>query len=304
MRGGRIPNLPQMLTDAGIKHSQAGVQQLCCSLSTGYQQVPKNEKQSLVGQVFRSVAPSYDLMNDLMSVGMHRLWKDHLVESLAPFAGMKHLDVAGGTGDIAFRVLEAIKVAEKKQNAPFHRKPTVTDSEEEEKEGISGSVVVCDINESMLKEGEKKAISRSITPEEMQWTVGNAEILPFEDGTFDSYTIGFGIRNVTNREAALREAKRVLRPGGRFLCLEFSKVVVPGLQQLYDAYSFNVIPQIGKLVAGDAESYQYLVESIRLFPGQEEFASMIKDAGFKEVEWENLSTGIVAIHSGINSGSC
>lgn len=263
----------------------------CSVLNAGYQQVPKNEKQSLVGQVFRSVAPSYDLMNDLMSVGMHRLWKDHLVKSLAPFPGMKHLDVAGGTGDIAFRVLEAIKAAEERSAQHVTDRPP------------AGSVVVCDINEPMLKEGEKKAIRQSITPEEMQWIVGNAENLPFEDGTFDSYTIAFGIRNVTDRDAALREAKRVLRLGGRFMCLEFSKVVVPGLQQLYDAYSFNVIPEIGRLVAGDAQSYQYLVESIRMFPGQQEFAEMIRDAGFTEVEWENLSTGIVAIHSGINPGT-
>jgi 2-methoxy-6-polyprenyl-1,4-benzoquinol methylase len=275
--------------------------------NAGYQQVPKNEKQSLVGQVFRSVAPSYDIMNDLMSVGMHRLWKDHLVKSLAPFPGMKHLDVAGGTGDIAFRVLEAIKVAERRITH-HERWPSSTEPKEGSAQHVTdrppaGSVVVCDINESMLKEGEKKAVHRSITPEEMQWIVGNAENLPFEDGSFDSYTIGFGIRNVTDRDAALREAKRVLRPGGRFMCLEFSKVVVPGLQQLYDVYSFNVIPEIGRLVAGDAHSYQYLVESIRMFPGQQEFARMIKDAGFTEVEWENLSTGIVAIHTGINPGT-
>jgi ubiquinone/menaquinone biosynthesis methyltransferase len=151
----------------------------------------------------------------------------------------------------------------------------------------------------MLKEGESKAVSQGIDATSIEWVEGNAESLPFEDGAFDSYTIAFGIRNVTDRPAALREAQRVLRPGGRFLCLEFSKVVVPGLQQLYDLYSFNVIPEIGRVVAGDADSYRYLVESIRMFPGQEEFASMVRDAGFRAVRYENLTAGVVAIHSGV-----
>lgn len=150
----------------------------------------------------------------------------------------------------------------------------------------------------MLEEGRKKAEGRGIGPESMQWVEGNAEALPFDSGVFDSYTVAFGIRNVTDRAAALREAHRVLRPGGRFLCLEFSKVVVPGMQQLYDLYSFNVIPQIGRVVANDAASYQYLVESIRMFPDQETWAGMIEDAGFRGVDYENLTLGVVAIHSG------
>jgi 2-methoxy-6-polyprenyl-1,4-benzoquinol methylase len=231
-------------------------------------------------------------MNDLMSGGFHRLWKDHLVQSLAPFAGQRHIDVAGGTGDVAFRVLRAIKDAER--NLGGSKENT------DEAVSCSGSVVVCDINAAMLEEGRRKAASQGVdTRGSIQWVEGNAECLPFENNEFDSYTIAFGIRNVTNRAAALREAWRILRPGGRFLCLEFSKVVVPGLQELYDLYSFNVIPEIGRVVAGDAESYRYLVESIRMFPGQEEFAQMIRDAGFTTVSYENLTAGVVAIHSGL-----
>lgn len=227
-------------------------------------------------------------MNDLMSGGLHRLWKDHLVQSLAPFAGQRHLDVAGGTGDVAFRVLRGIRDSEARITSTGTK--------------CLGSVVVCDINTAMLKEGERKAASQGIDATSIEWVEGNAENLPFEDRAFDSYTIAFGIRNVTDRPAALREARRVLRPGGRFLCLEFSKVIVPGLQQLYDVYSFRVIPEIGRVVAGDAESYRYLVESIRMFPGQEEFASMVREAGFRAVMYENLTAGVVAIHSGVNPG--
>jgi len=249
-------------------------------------------------------------MNDLMSGGLHRLWKDRLVESLAPFPGMRHLDVAGGTGDVAFRVYKAIRDAEKLRNAAS-RLPqtnptttttttTATPSSSSPQSADVGSVVVCDINAAMLQEGERKAAAQGIDSASMQFIEGNAEQLPFPDSSFDSYTIAFGIRNVTDRMAALREARRVLRPGGRFLCLEFSKIVLPGLQQLYDLYSFNVIPAMGQLVANDSESYRYLVESIRMFPGQTEWAEMIRDAGFGVVEYENLTGGVVAIHSGVN----
>lgn len=283
----------------------------------GFQEVPREEKQSLVGKVFSNVAPSYDVMNDLMSGGLHRLWKDRLVESLAPFAGMRHLDVAGGTGDVAFRVFDAIRDAERLRDAAASPSSTGSRSDHPEVtpsipskgkpycpkiDAEVGSVVVCDINASMLKEGEKKAAARGIDLASIQWVEGNAEELPFDDNTFDSYTIAFGIRNVTDRQTALCEARRVLRPGGRFLCLEFSKVVVPGLQQLYDMYSFNVIPEIGRVVAGDAESYRYLVESIRMFPSQEEFAEMIRTAGFSAVQFENLTAGVVALHSGVKGG--
>jgi len=243
-----------------------------------------------------------------MSGGLHRLWKDRLVESLAPFPGMRHLDVAGGTGDVAFRVYRSIRDAEKLQDAalrlstihPATTATTTTTPPSPTQAADVGSVVVCDINSAMLQEGERKAAAQGIDSASMQFIEGNAELLPFPDNTFDSYTIAFGIRNVTDRMAALHEARRVLRPGGRFLCLEFSKVVVPGLQQLYDLYSFNVIPAMGHFVANDSESYKYLVESIRMFPGQTEWADMIREAGFGVVDYENLTGGVVAIHSGVN----
>jgi 2-methoxy-6-polyprenyl-1,4-benzoquinol methylase len=223
-------------------------------------------------------------MNDLMSGGLHRLWKDHLVhETLRPFSGQRHLDVAGGTGDVGFRVLRAIRKAEAQSKAPE-----------------PGSVVVCDISPEMLEEGKKKAEQASDLARDkgLSFVEGNAESLSFPDASFDSYTIAFGIRNVTDRDAALREAYRVLKPGGRFLCLEFSHITQPGLREAYDLYSFNVIPRIGGLVANDTESYQYLVESIRKFPDQEAFAGMIKAAGFRAVTYENLNLGLVAMHSG------
>ncbi|KAK9813099.1 hypothetical protein WJX72_009000 [[Myrmecia] bisecta] len=255
--------------------------------SFGFKEVAAEEKVGLVGEVFRSVAPSYDIMNDLMSAGLHRLWKDRLVSKLCPFAGMQHLDVAGGTGDIAFRVLEAIRRAEtdvQQQSGEPHPSP--------------GVVTVCDINPAMLEEGKKKAIAAKYDLQGLRWQEGNAEALPFQDHSMDGYTIAFGIRNVTHIDKALQEAHRVLRPGGRFLCLEFSQVVLPGLRELYDLYSMNVIPKIGRVVANDEASYQYLVESIRRFPDQDTFAGMVEDAGLQQVEYENLSGGIVAIHSG------
>ncbi|GAQ83476.1 ubiquinone biosynthesis methyltransferase [Klebsormidium nitens] len=251
----------------------------------GYKKVSREEKTTLVGEVFKNVAPSYDLMNDLMSGGMHRLWKDRFVKKLHPFVGMQHLDVAGGTGDIAFRVLDAIREQEPKQ--------------EQAAWGPRSSVVVCDINPAMLEVGKKRAQERGLGEASgLQWVEGNAEKLPFEDASFDTYSIVFGIRNVTDIEAALREAHRVLKPGGRFLCMEFSQVRSPTLRALYDAYSFSVIPVLGDVVARDRASYQYLVESIRKFPSQKKFASMIAAAGFQEVTYENLVAGAVAIHSG------
>ncbi|PRW45608.1 2-methoxy-6-polyprenyl-1,4-benzoquinol mitochondrial [Chlorella sorokiniana] len=290
------------------------------TIDFGFQHVPRDEKQTLVGQVFSSVAGSYDIMNDLMSGGMHRLWKDRLVEKLRPRPGQKHLDVAGGTGDVAFRVLDAMRSGQYAASSSGSWAACGSSSSaasaaqsgaaaaaaaaggEAASAGTAAAVLpavtVCDINAAMLAEGRKKAEGRGIGPEGMQWVEGNAEALPFESGVFDSYTVAFGIRNVTDRAAALREAHRVLRPGGRFLCLEFSKVVVPGMQQLYDLYSFNVIPQIGRVVANDAASYQYLVESIRMFPDQETWAGMIEAAGFRGVDYESLTFGVVAIHSG------
>ena len=240
--------------------------------SFGFRDVPEAEKEGLVREVFSSVAARYDLMNDLMSAGVHRIWKDAMVEWLNPRPGWRVLDVAGGTGDIAFRIVDMARMR-----------------------GGEADVTVCDINAQMLGEGVRRAAEK--TESAIQWVCGDAEKLPVPDNHFDAYTIAFGIRNVTHLDIALREAYRVLKPGGRFLCLEFSKVEVPGLDTLYDAYSFKLLPKIGGLVAGDADSYRYLAESIRRFPPQAEFARMIGVAGLSQVKIRNLSGGIAAMHS-------
>jgi demethylmenaquinone methyltransferase/2-methoxy-6-polyprenyl-1,4-benzoquinol methylase len=240
--------------------------------SFGFREVPEDDKEALVKEVFSSVAARYDLMNDLMSAGVHRIWKDALVEWLNPQPGWRCLDVAGGTGDIAFRIAGMAR-----------------------SRGGAAAVTVCDINADMLGEGVRRA--REQGEAAVEWVCGNAESLPFPDAYFDAYTIAFGIRNVTHIDAALREACRVLKPGGRFLCLEFSKVQVPGLDVLYDAYSFRLLPKIGGLVAKDEDSYRYLAESIRRFPPQAKFAAMIAEAGLCQVKVRNLSGGIAAMHS-------
>lgn len=240
----------------------------------GFRDVEVGTKQGLVDEVFARVASRYDLMNDLMSGGLHRLWKSAAIAWLAPPQGpqaYRLIDVAGGTGDIAFRVLDAA--------------------------GPNAKVDVCDINNDMLCEGRVKAEKQN-RGGEVSFTQGNAESLPFDDCLFDAYTIAFGLRNVPDIEAALSEAYRVLKPGGRFMCLEFSEVDVPVLDRIYDFYSFNAIPAMGGLVAGDADSYQYLVESIRQFPNQKKLAGLVEDAGFSQVKFRNLSGGIAAIHSG------
>ncbi len=240
----------------------------------GYRDVALDDKQALVNDVFYSVASRYDLMNDLMSGGMHRLWKDAMITALNPPRGdtpFALLDVAGGTGDIAFRAAKA--------------------------SGHGFRATVCDINADMLAVGRERALKQHLD-DRVSFVEGNAETLAFPDRAFDAYTIAFGIRNVPRIDAALREAYRVLRPGGRFLCLEFSTVDVPGLDKLYDLFSFKVIPPLGRTVTGDAESYQYLVESIRKFPRPPAFADMIRAAGFARVSWQPLSGGIVALHSG------
>lgn len=236
----------------------------------GFKTVAENDKAGMVHGVFTNVASKYDIMNDVMSVGIHRVWKDAMMDWLAPRPGQRLLDVAGGTGDISFRFLD---------RAP------------------DASAVVLDMTESMLIEGRKRAEAGNLV-EKLDWVVGDAMALPFEDNSFDRYTISFGIRNVTRIPDALAEACRVLKPGGRLMVLEFSQLPNDGMQKLYDLYSFNVIPRMGKLIADDAESYQYLVESIRKFPDQDSFADMIKTAGFDNVKYRNLSMGIAALHSG------
>jgi demethylmenaquinone methyltransferase / 2-methoxy-6-polyprenyl-1,4-benzoquinol methylase len=235
----------------------------------GFSDVDEDEKAGLVRGVFSSVAQRYDVMNDLMSGGVHRLWKDRLVRRINPRAGETVLDLAGGTGDIAFRILRA--------------------SEAE--------VVVCDINEAMIGVGRDRGVDRGQL-EGIEWTVGDAETLPFADASMNACCIAFGLRNVTRPPVALAEILRVLRPGGRFFCLEFSKVIVPGLDRLYDAYSFNILPKIGKLVADDEASYRYLAESIRQFPDQEGLAAMMRRVGFANVGYDSWSGGIVALHRG------
>lgn len=271
-----------MLSSTSPLHSHA--------TSFGFKHVREEEKSQMVGNVFSSVASNYDLMNDLMSGGLHRLWKDRLVSMLNPFPGMKHLDVAGGTGDVAFKILDGISSIKRRAN-----QDPINDHLQEETQ-----IHVCDINPNMLNVGKKRAIERGLGEDKsLIWVEGDAEALSFEDNTMDGYTIAFGIRNVTHIEKVLAEAYRVLKHGGRFLCLELSHVEVPVFKELYDYYSFAIIPAVGELVAGDRDSYQYLVESIRRFPPQVKFASMIADAGFQKVEYENLVGGVVAIHSGL-----
>jgi len=236
----------------------------------GFQTVGEDEKAGMVHGVFSNVASNYDVMNDAMSMGIHRVWKDAMMDWLAPRDGQRLLDVAGGTGDISFRFL---------RRAPGAR------------------ATVLDMTESMLIEGQKRAEAESFA-DRLNWIVGDAMALPFEANSFDAYTISFGIRNVTRIGDALSEAFRVLRPGGRLMVLEFSQLPHEGLQKLYDLYSFNVIPRMGQAIAGDRDSYQYLVESIRKFPDQEIFAGMIRAAGFEQVKYRNLSMGIAALHSG------
>ncbi|XP_078444977.1 S-adenosyl-L-methionine-dependent methyltransferases superfamily protein [Wolffia australiana] len=256
--------------------------------SFGFKEVTEEEKVKLVGNVFTKVAPSYDIMNDLMSGGLHRLWKDRLVSKLHPFPGMKHLDVAGGTGDVAFRILESI-------NSVTRQALEVSQPEGE----YDTKIYVLDINPNMLSVGKKRAAEKRLDERCLQWVEGDAEALNFRDDSMDGYTIAFGIRNVSHIERVLEEAYRVLKRGGRFLCMELSHVDVPLFKQIYDYYSFGVIPAMGEVITGDRSSYQYLVESIRRFPKQEKFAKMIADAGFSKVEYENLVGGVVAIHSGL-----
>jgi demethylmenaquinone methyltransferase/2-methoxy-6-polyprenyl-1,4-benzoquinol methylase len=235
----------------------------------GDRQVEPEEKTKLVHGVFDSVAARYDLMNDLMSGGVHRRWKRRFIRRIRPRNGLKYLDVAGGTGDIAFKIKKAAPNAE---------------------------ITLCDLTEEMLLVGRDRAVDKGYL-NDFEWVTGNAEKLPFEDESFDVYTISFGLRNVTRIDSALKEAHRVLKPGGKFYCLEFSHVEDELIKKFYDLYSYNVIPKIGKIVASDEDSYQYLVESIRKFPDQEALCERIKKSGFHHAEYINMTFGVVAIHS-------
>lgn len=235
----------------------------------GFRTVPTEAKKGLVREVFASVAPRYDLMNDLMSFGIHRAWKRIFVTTLGPRASMRMLDLAGGTGDITFAALQR----------------------------GCGHVVLSDINPAMLRVAEERAVERGLIGR-MEILCADAERLPLPDARFDAVTIAFGLRNCTDIDAVLREAERVLRPGGRFLCLEFSRVTVAALAPAYDAYSFKVLPLMGRYVAKDEEAYRYLAESIRKFPPQPELARRMREAGLERVTWRDLSGGIAAIHSG------
>src|SRR5215813_10648112 len=240
----------------------------------GFRRVPEGQKAPLIRAVFESIAERYDFMNDLMRAGIHRWWKSEMVALLKPRPGQRLLDVAGGTGDIALRVF-----------------PHLT-----QREAAEGEAVICDVSEAMLAIGRARALDRGILTG-IEWLCADAERLPVADRSVDLYTIGFGLRNVTHIEEALAEARRVLKPGGRFLCLEFTPEITPFLQPLYDLYSFQIVPLLGQVVTGDRDAYAYLVESIRRFPRQSELAEMIGRAGLDQVKFRNLTGGVAALHS-------
>ena len=237
----------------------------------GYQEVPVNEKAEKVAQVFHSVANKYDIMNDLMSMGVHRIWKMFTLNQAGARPGMRVLDLAGGTGDLAMKFANQV--------------------------GSTGEVVLADINSSMLEEGRRRLIDKGIVSN-VRYAQVNAEALPFPDHSFDIITIAFGLRNVTDKDAALRSMKRVLKPGGKLLILEFSKPISATFNKLYDLYSFTALPMMGKIITGDAKSYRYLTESIRMHPDQETLKQMMIDAGFEHFDYHNLSGGVVALHTG------
>jgi len=247
------------------------------TIDFGFQEIPESEKQSRVRGVFDSVASNYDLMNDAMSLGIHRVWKNMVMAKLNPQPGEVHLDVAGGTGDLARRFIKAAEEVRQRRG------------------GGPARAIICDINAEMLLAGVDPKKDAGM---DMSRVCGDAQNLPFPDASVDVVTIAFGIRNVTDRDMALREFHRVLKPGGRLGVLEFATPPTKWLRQFYDAYSFNVIPPMGKVLANDRESYQYLVESIRRFPKQAQFAKMVKEAGFLRVKWDDYSGGIAALHTG------
>nr|WP_206052626.1 MULTISPECIES: bifunctional demethylmenaquinone methyltransferase/2-methoxy-6-polyprenyl-1,4-benzoquinol methylase UbiE [Neptunomonas] len=242
------------------------------TIDFGYRQIPVEDKVSHVADVFHSVAGKYDLMNDLMSGGIHRLWKKLTIEQSGARRGHSILDIAGGTGDLTMRFSRIV--------------------------GADGKVVLADINDSMLKVGRDKLMNKGVAGN-VEFVQANAECLPFPDNTFDVITIAFGLRNVTDKDAALRSMARVLKPGGKVMVLEFSKTDNPALTKLYDFYSFNILPKMGQVIAGDSESYQYLAESIRMHPDQETLKGMMENAGLVNCKYQNMTGGIVALHTGI-----
>jgi demethylmenaquinone methyltransferase/2-methoxy-6-polyprenyl-1,4-benzoquinol methylase len=262
------------MAKAAPKASEKGTQK-----SFGFKPVGADTRTRMVREVFESVAPKYDVMNDLMSLGVHRLWKRDFVQNVAPKAGEAILDLAGGTGDIAFLMEKARRVGSGFRDT-------------------RSKITICDINPAMLDVGKKRSMDRGLH-DAFTWVEGNAEELPFADNSFDVVTIAFGLRNVTHLAKALADILRVVKPGGRFFCLEFSQMRVPVLQKLYDRYSFDVLPWVGEKVAGDRAAYQYLAESIRAFPDQKALALLMKEAGFNSVQWRNLSLGIAALHQGV-----
>jgi ubiquinone/menaquinone biosynthesis methyltransferase len=253
--------------------------------------VAREEKQEMVRQVFAKVAEGYDAMNDAMSFGVHRYWKQEYVRMLGPTPGCTILDLAGGTGDISFRIIEAIRAAKKEQYQTHGIR-----------ELPASEVILSDINADMLEVGRERAEKLGYTGDDKDPLLTiqqlDAQAIPLPDNSLDAVTMAFGIRNCTDIDLVLREVHRVLRRGGRFVCLEFSEVTTPGLREAYDLWSFQAIPRLGKLISGDADSYQYLVESIRRFPPQETFAEMWRDAGFQDVRYENFISGVAAVHSG------
>lgn len=254
----------------------------------GFETIPLKEKPERVRTVFSSVAPSYDLMNDLMSFGLHRFWKRRFVEMINPSPQKKYLDMAGGTGDIAFAIDAASQEKAKRLALEAQTRAEIT---------------VCDLTQAMLQEGQHRHTKRIARHPQyaacIHWEEGDACALNFEDLSYDCYSISFGLRNIAQQQTALEEAYRVLKPGGIFLCLEFSQLVLPLFEKLYDSYSFKILPRMGNLVAKDENAYRYLAESIRMHPPQDTLAAMLCDAGFARVKYQNLSGGIVAIHQGI-----
>lgn len=291
-------NPPQPQSQPSTPDAQTHHESQDATTHFGFSSVPLSDKQSMVGQVFERVAPSYDLMNDAMSLRVHRLWKRAFVASLDPTPAMRILDCAGGTGDIAFRVIESRQYAYPNATTSRTARTNTPHPTSSHSDSPHQPVIVCDINKDMLAVGQQRARQLGLTPDQVRFVEANAENLPIATESIDAYLISFGMRNVPRPQVALAEAMRVLRPGGRFMMLEFAEVSNPVVKRAYDAYSFNVIPELGAAIANDRESYRYLVESIRQFPKQDEFAAMMAAAGLRDITVTDYSFGIAAQYSG------